>query len=413
MRPWSNWTRRGRRLAPLPEQSKSIGSIRDFILWKGRQPATPTILIVLSLLCFVTAAHAGTYTTTFPLTENPISEGGNWIGGLEGGLDWSDMQTGGGVASGMVRSNNGGQYNDPTALLNGTWGPNQTVTATVYVSGSNPGSEVELRLHSSMSSHVSNGYEVDAAATGTGSNFLVLVRWNGALGNFTFLGTTCNYPAVCGQVRGINVNNGDVLKATINSSGVINAYINGTLIATATDTTFPGGNPGMGTDGPIGTEPNWGFSSFTATDGNSGNPPAITSPLTSYGTVGASYSYQITASNSPTSFNATGLPAGLSVNINTGVISGTPATAGTSTVTLSATHAAGIGSATLALTIYSACDLNHDKSTNVADVQLEVNAALGVTACTPANDINKDGVCNVVDVQRVVVAALGGACVSP
>jgi len=50
-------------------------------------------------------------------------------------------------------------------------------------------------------------------------------------------------------------------------------------------------------------------------------------------------------------------------------------------------------------------------ATNVVDVQLEVNQALGVAPC--ASDINKDGQCNVIDVQRVVNAALGGACVSP
>jgi len=59
----------------------------------------------------------------------------------------------------------------------------------------------------------------------------------------------------------------------------------------------------------------------------------------------------------------------------------------------------------------SACDVNGDAATNVVDVQLAVNQALGVTAC--AADINNDGVCNVIDVQRVVNAALGGQCVSP
>ena len=39
--------------------------------------------------------------------------------------------------------------------------------------------------------------------------------------------------------------------------------------------------------------------------------------------VGIPFSYTITASNYPTSFNATGLPAGLAVDTTTGVISGT------------------------------------------------------------------------------------------
>jgi hypothetical protein len=59
----------------------------------------------------------------------------------------------------------------------------------------------------------------------------------------------------------------------------------------------------------------------------------------------------------------------------------------------------------------SECDLNNDSITNVSDVQLSVNQAVGAAACS-AGDINKDGSCNVVDVQRVVNAALGGQCVT-
>ena len=59
----------------------------------------------------------------------------------------------------------------------------------------------------------------------------------------------------------------------------------------------------------------------------------------------------------------------------------------------------------------STCDVNQDGSTNVVDVQLEINQALGVASCK--SDFNKDGRCNVTDVQRVVNAVLGGACVSP
>ncbi|MEK7234281.1 MAG: putative Ig domain-containing protein [Elusimicrobiota bacterium] len=148
---------------------------------------------------------------------------------------------------------------------------------------------------------------------------------------------------------------------------------------------------------------------MTVTHTASGNPaPVITSALSSTGTVATALSYQITAANSPTSFNAAGLPTGLSVNTVTGLISGTPTTAGTSSVTISAANASGTGSANLAWRVYSACDLNRDWSTNVVDVQLQVNAALGVTAC--ASDLNRDGSCNVIDVQRNVNASLGGGC---
>jgi len=82
-----------------------------------------------------------------------------------------------------------------------------------------------------------------------------------------------------------------------------------------------------------------------------GPRPVINSPTTASGTVGLAFSYTITATNSPTSFNATGLPAGLNVNTTTGVISGTPTAVGTFGVTISASNANGTGTATLTLTI--------------------------------------------------------------
>jgi len=80
-------------------------------------------------------------------------------------------------------------------------------------------------------------------------------------------------------------------------------------------------------------------------------PPVITSATTANGTVGAGFSYQITASNNAASYNATPLPAGLSVNTSTGAITGTPTAAGTSSVTISATNAGGSGSATLSIIV--------------------------------------------------------------
>ncbi|MBA3960406.1 MAG: discoidin domain-containing protein [Chthoniobacterales bacterium] len=80
--------------------------------------------------------------------------------------------------------------------------------------------------------------------------------------------------------------------------------------------------------------------------------PQITSPLTAAGTVGTPFNYQILATGNPTSYAATGLPAGLSVNNTTGSISGTPTIAGSpANVTLSATNSTGTGNATLALSV--------------------------------------------------------------
>ncbi len=85
-----------------------------------------------------------------------------------------------------------------------------------------------------------------------------------------------------------------------------------------------------------------------------GAPPAINSGTTASGIVGNAFSYQINATNTPTRYTATGLPAGLSVNSATGLISGTPTAAGISTVALSATNSSGTGTASLTLTIGAA-----------------------------------------------------------
>jgi len=79
--------------------------------------------------------------------------------------------------------------------------------------------------------------------------------------------------------------------------------------------------------------------------------PVITSTSTTSGSTGVAFSYQIVANNSPTSFNATSLPTGLSVNTSTGLISGTPTANGISNVSISATNATGTDTQTLALTI--------------------------------------------------------------
>jgi len=78
-------------------------------------------------------------------------------------------------------------------------------------------------------------------------------------------------------------------------------------------------------------------------------PPAITSGLTVSSLAGAAFTYQITASQSPTSYAARFVPIGLTLNPTTGALSGTLAIAGTSYVTIAATNAGGSGTALLVI----------------------------------------------------------------
>ena len=67
--------------------------------------------------------------------------------------------------------------------------------------------------------------------------------------------------------------------------------------------------------------------------------PAITSSLAQQAlALRQTYNYQITADNTPNSYGASGLPPGLSVNVRTGRITGTPARVGTYRATLTATR---------------------------------------------------------------------------
>src|SRR5437016_5611565 len=65
------------------------------VLMIGREWMRALVLAALVICTVSNDAMARTYTTDFALTEDPISEGGNWINGLVVGLDWRNCATAG------------------------------------------------------------------------------------------------------------------------------------------------------------------------------------------------------------------------------------------------------------------------------------------------------------------------------
>jgi hypothetical protein len=205
-----------------------------------------------------------TYTTNFPRAENPLSDNDQWTNGKVSGLDWADVRTTPGFASGTEIGGTRPEpqkYDDSTALLKGAWGPDQTAEATVRTvnQSDNIWEEVELRLRSTLSAHKCTGYEIMFRCSKSAKAYCNIARWNGPLGSFTYLKNSG------GSQYGVA--NGDVVKATIIGT-VITVYINGVQMVRTTDNTFTNGNPGIGffIDGASGVNANFGFSSFTATE---------------------------------------------------------------------------------------------------------------------------------------------------
>jgi hypothetical protein len=127
---------------------------------------------------------------------------------------------------------------------------------------------------------------------------------------------------------------------------------------------------------------------------NSPTPGAFQISLT--GTASAPYTLRVVAEasdGSVQSFVASGTAAAGATTTYGMTYGGTPGGAAISTINGSPV---------------SACDIDYQGNTGVADVQSEINEALG--AASASNDLNGDGVVNVLDVQIVLDAALHLGC---
>jgi hypothetical protein len=209
------------------------------------------------------ASAAAEYSTNFPATENPLSEGGKWVTGKVAGLDWNNPASASGKVYASVRSGaSGSRYDDSIALLSPsfqTFSPDQYAEATVYaVSGYSASHEVELLLRFSIGPHDAHGYEVLWGLTG----YIAIVRWNGPLGNYTPL-----YDPGVGSIPAPM--DGDVLRAEI-SGNTLTVKRNGSTVISinvgvAGGTIWSSGQPGIGF-WPVdnATPQNLGWKSFRA-----------------------------------------------------------------------------------------------------------------------------------------------------
>ena len=236
-----------------------------------KTPTFPAVLLAAALACgpvILPAPQAAgapaarrAYSTRFPLSENPVSEGGSWRCGKRAGLDWSDIETVPGRAFGLESGLSG--YDDATALLAGDWAPDQEAQATVAQSKGQPNGriyeEVALRLRSSLSPHSATGYEIDFRCTRAAGAYVEIVRWDGPLGKFTYLAHA--------EGARFGVGDADVIRATA-VGNVITAFLNGVQVAQATDGTYAKGSPGPGIflQGATGLNRDYGFSSFSASE---------------------------------------------------------------------------------------------------------------------------------------------------
>ena len=233
----------------------------------------------LGAAVFFTVMVSHATTVGFTATENPISQGGTWINGLQAGLLWSDVQTVPGLAFGTETGSV--EYNDSTAVLTGTWDADQSVSAVVYNANSANSplpigtfEEVELRLLTTITAGSITGYEINFSVNPL-NPYVQIVRWDGGLGDFSMVPATNS---------NIAISTGDVVSASV-VGGVINAYVNNVLVATGTDTTYTSGSPGMGfyLQGPSvnsSFDSTYGFSSFTATGELTADPPSVPEPGT-------------------------------------------------------------------------------------------------------------------------------------
>lgn len=213
------------------------------------------------------AAPSGprTYSTNFDGTELPVSEGGAWA---KQGTPWTRVQTASGVAFGRQGFEGSGGFDDSYSLLTGTWGANQEASGVIYLDGSISSGLHEAEIHLRGTEIDATHYTVYEFNLAWDGGYAQIIKWQGPPGDLGGIGTDlAHFPVLDGGSVGGGVHNGDILTARA-VGNTLSLLVNGTLIAQATDSSYPTGRPGMGfyRGTSSSSASDYGFTSFSATE---------------------------------------------------------------------------------------------------------------------------------------------------
>lgn len=190
-------------------------------------------------------------------------------------------------------------------------------------------------------------------------------------------------------------NNADLRMELLNSAGTLVASAeaaigpDAALTYAATAGTYyvrvaPVGTGNPGVYPPAGYTVYGSAGHYTLTGTVVAATPSIINGGTASIGIGTAFNFSINATNSPTAFGAIGLPAGLTIDTATGLVTGRPLEVGVFPVTLSASNGFGSGFAPLTLTVTDAPPVIVEQSSGLQIVAPGGSRTLSASVLSPS-----------------------------